>query len=54
LNMPKKKYSAKEIEYHIKDEAGAVKEYRKDGLPQFARDEAKHLKFWQKQKKKYP
>lgn len=51
--MKKKSFTLKEINYHIKDEAGAVKEYRKDKLPQFARDEGKHLKYWQTQKKNY-
>jgi hypothetical protein len=48
----KARFTAKEIAYHIKDESHAVKEYRKDGLPQFAKDENKHLKYWQDQKKK--
>ena len=50
--MTKKKFTMKEINYHIKDERGAVKEYKKDGLPKFAADENKHLKFWLNQKKK--
>jgi hypothetical protein len=41
----------KEINGHIKDEAGAVKEYRKDKLLGFSRDENKHLQYWQEQKK---
>jgi hypothetical protein len=51
--MKKKKFTLKEINYHIKDESHAVKHYRKDGLPKFAKDESKHLKYWQEQKKKY-
>jgi hypothetical protein len=49
--MKKKTYTLKEINYHIKDERGAVQEYKKDKLSSFARDEAKHLRFWEEQKK---
>ena len=40
-----KKYTLKEINYHIKDESHAVKDYRKKGLTTFANDENKHLKY---------
>jgi rubrerythrin len=36
------KPSKKKLEYFIKDEKHANKEYRKYGLPNLARDEAKH------------
>ena len=39
------KLTPKKIKYFIKDERKAVKEYRKYGLPNLARDEAKHRKF---------
>jgi hypothetical protein len=49
--MPKSRFTLKEINCHIKDEAGAVKEYKHDKLLGFSRDENKHLKYWQEQKK---
>ena len=49
--MTKSRFTLKEINGHIKDEAGAVKEYQKDKLLGFSRDENKHLKYWQEQKK---
>lgn len=36
------KLSKKKLEYLIKDERAASKEYRKYGLPTLARDEARH------------
>lgn len=36
------KPSVKKLKYFIKDEKAANKEYRKYGLPNLARDEAKH------------
>ena len=51
--MPKKKtFTLKEINYHIKDEHNAVKEYKHDGLPKLAADEHRHEKFWINEKKK--
>jgi hypothetical protein len=35
----------KKIKYFIADEKKASKEYRKYGLPNLARDEAKHRRF---------
>jgi hypothetical protein len=45
------KHSKSLIEYHIKDEQKAAKQYDKLGLPKFAKDERKHLRYWQKQKR---
>ena len=39
------KPSCKKLKYFIKDEKHAVKEYRKFGFPNLAKDEAKHKRF---------
>jgi hypothetical protein len=39
------KLTKKKLKYFIKDEKKAVKEYRKYGLNNLARDEARHRKF---------
>lgn len=41
----------KKLQYLIKDEKKAVKEYRKLGLPSIARDEAKHRRILQRRLK---
>jgi hypothetical protein len=46
------KLTKKKIAYFIKDEKKANREYRKYGLPNLARDEAKHRKFLIKKLKK--
>lgn len=46
------KLSEKKRKYFIKDEKKAIREYRKAGLPNLAKDEAKHLKYLQGLKKK--
>ena len=44
--MPKRsRLTKKKLNYLIKEEKEAVKEYRKLGFPALARDEAKHAKF---------
>jgi hypothetical protein len=53
VTLKKSRFTLKEIECHIKDEAGAVKEYKHDKLPGFSRDEGKHLRYWQNEKLKY-
>ena len=39
------KLTPKKLKYFIADEKKANKEYRKYGLPNLARDEAKHRRF---------
>lgn len=46
------KLTKKKIKYFIADEKKAVKEYRKYGLGNLARDEARHRKFLMKKLKK--
>lgn len=48
--MPRKLTAAK-LTYLIKDEKKASAEYRKLGLPELAKDEAKHKRFLVKRKK---
>ena len=50
--MTAKKYSPKTINEMIKDERTAVADYKKKGLTSFAKDEKRHLNYWEKQKKK--
>lgn len=40
----------KRLNYFIKDEKKAIKEYRKAGLKRLAKDEAKHLRFLKSRK----
>jgi len=49
-NMRRKLTSAK-LAYLIKDEKKASAEYRKLGLPELAKDEAKHRRFLVKKQK---
>jgi len=46
------KLTRKKVKYFISDERKAVKEYRKYGLPNLARDEAKHRRFLVKKLKR--
>ncbi len=46
------KPSVKKLKYFIKDEKQASKEYRKYGLPNLAKDEAKHRRYLNKMLKK--
>ena len=46
------KLTKKKLRYFIADEKKAVKEYRKYGLGNLAKDEAKHRKFLMKKLKK--
>ena len=46
------KPSKKKLEYFIKDEKKASKEYIKYGLPNLARDERKHRKYLARMLKK--
>ena len=48
--MAKPKLSGKKLNYYIKDEKKAIRDYKKSGLPNLASDEAKHLKYLQKLK----
>ena len=50
--MPKTKLTNRKLNALIKDEKEASKEYRSLGLPTLAKDEAKHLKFLQAEKRK--
>ena len=45
------KLTKKKLEYFIKDEKNANKEYLKYGLPNLAKDERKHKKFLEKKLK---
>ena len=51
----KKKLTKKKIDYFIKDEKHATKEYKAYGLKSLSKDEAGHAKFLKKleKKKKY-
>jgi hypothetical protein len=51
VNILPKKITDKKIDYLIKDEHKASKEYRKMGLSKLASDEAKHAKFFEHLKK---
>lgn len=46
------KISEKKLKYFIADEKKAVKEYKKYGFPNLAKDEAKHRRFLLKKLKK--
>jgi hypothetical protein len=46
------KPSLKRLNYLIKDEKKAAKQYRKDGFPQLAKDESRHARFLTKEKNK--
>jgi hypothetical protein len=51
--MPKQtKLTNRKLDALIKDEREASKEYMKLGLPNLAKDESKHLKFLQSEKKR--
>lgn len=47
------KPSKKKLEFLIKDEKKASKEYRKYGLPNLAKDEAKHRRILTRMLKKH-
>jgi len=47
-----KKLSRKKIQYFIKDERKAAKEYKRLGLPGLAKDEKKHMNFFKMLKRK--
>jgi rubrerythrin len=44
------KLTKKKIRYFMKDEKAAAKTYRKYGLPNLARDESRHFKFFKSMK----
>ncbi len=45
-------YSKKTVNTMIKDEREAVQDYKRRGLTKFAREEAGHLAYWERQKEK--
>lgn len=47
-----KRLTKKKLEYFIADEKKAIKEYARAGLPKLAGDEARHLRFLKRLKKK--
>ena len=50
--VKQKRFPPKVVTAMIKDETEASKWYQKRGLPQFAKDERKHLNYWKEQQKK--